>query len=431
MPISHCDTWCSPSWALSSEYLSPERSKGEVHDERLSDMWALGVTFFEIATGRTPFEHEDEQFLSKEQLEVYYKRTLSPKWVGTWSIPRTLESLCRLMLRPDPKDRILSEEALMHPFFCKSGSYYESTVSKSSDSGRYKDHAARHNDEQFIDHEEPMEEARIPDVRDNKSTRTKPQPLQALAKEKHVEQESPFTSPRANPKDVRQSLKVPVCSPLSSYQSGEEIELSNDEVIEERRAQDNINHGMGENSHLQGEQFEGNGDARRLVRQGIDLSTNPKLMPIMQGSSALHRVETTMEQRGGSSTGNQSSNVEETLSSSGEATRSSPWRVSEKQKRPRPQTFHGAMFQAKEVRQLKSSEQGGVSVISKQNNILRATNDDAIKRGECCEGVQHRDAPSLRSLQQYVRSCPSDLLLLTTSRAVGLTESFWTGTWKR
>lgn len=43
------------------EYLSPERSRGELHDERLSDIWALGVTFFEIATGRTPFEHDDEQ----------------------------------------------------------------------------------------------------------------------------------------------------------------------------------------------------------------------------------------------------------------------------------------------------------------------------------------------------------------------------------
>lgn len=49
----------------SSEYLSPERSRADWHDERLSDMWALGVTFFEIATGRTPFEHEDEQVSGK------------------------------------------------------------------------------------------------------------------------------------------------------------------------------------------------------------------------------------------------------------------------------------------------------------------------------------------------------------------------------
>lgn len=56
----------------SSEYLSPERSKGEWHDERLSDIWALGVTFFEIATGRTPFEHEDEQVRARRDLDVLF-----------------------------------------------------------------------------------------------------------------------------------------------------------------------------------------------------------------------------------------------------------------------------------------------------------------------------------------------------------------------
>lgn len=40
-----------------------------MHDERMSDVWALGVTFFEIATGRTPFEHDDEQVREKRKGE--------------------------------------------------------------------------------------------------------------------------------------------------------------------------------------------------------------------------------------------------------------------------------------------------------------------------------------------------------------------------
>jgi hypothetical protein len=219
-------------------------------------------------------------------------------------------------------------------------------------------------------------------------------------KEKLPEQTSPFASPRANFNDVRQSLKVPVSSPLSSYQSGEEIDLSSDEVIKDRGHQDNGKHGRGKSSHLQGEQIEGNDDSRRPVRQSVDLSTKSKMIPIMQGSSEFHSVEAKMEHRGGSSTGHQSSNVEETLSSSGEATRSSPWRESDKQKRPRPQTFHGAMFQAKEVRQLKSSEQG-TSMVRKQGT-LQAINDDAIKKGECCEEWQNR-CTSLKRLPQAMR----------------------------
>lgn len=42
------------------------------HDTRKSDVWSLGITFFEILVGRTPFEYEEgEVFEKKEDLEKY------------------------------------------------------------------------------------------------------------------------------------------------------------------------------------------------------------------------------------------------------------------------------------------------------------------------------------------------------------------------
>jgi len=80
-PEVNCDTFAhvvhnSPH---RPQYLSPERARGHHHDTRKSDVWSLGITFFEILIGRTPFEYvEGEQFSTKEDLEKYWTRTVSP-----------------------------------------------------------------------------------------------------------------------------------------------------------------------------------------------------------------------------------------------------------------------------------------------------------------------------------------------------------------
>ncbi|KAN0060557.1 hypothetical protein ACQY0O_007197 [Thecaphora frezii] len=115
------------SWGT-PEYLAPERARGDLHDERASDVWSLGVTFFEMAVTRTPFEQQDEEFVTREQLQMYYLRTISGVWVGSWDIPAELEDLVRRMLTPTPADRIDSADALLHPYFDPNNNTFDNSL---------------------------------------------------------------------------------------------------------------------------------------------------------------------------------------------------------------------------------------------------------------------------------------------------------------
>ncbi|SPO21802.1 related to CHK1 - Serine/threonine kinase [Ustilago trichophora] len=105
------DVWGTP------EYLAPERCRATLHDERKTDIWALGITFFEMLTGRTPFERHDEKFDTKEKFQEYYARAERGTWLGQWNFSSEMEDLIRKMLRHDPKERIDAAGALLHPQF--------------------------------------------------------------------------------------------------------------------------------------------------------------------------------------------------------------------------------------------------------------------------------------------------------------------------
>ncbi|KAH8108677.1 kinase-like protein [Phellopilus nigrolimitatus] len=95
------------------EYLSPERARGNVHDTRKSDMWSLGIAFFEILIGRTPFEYvEGEKFTTPEDLERYWSRTVKGKWVGEWKMSKPAERLLLRMISPNADIRYTASQAM-------------------------------------------------------------------------------------------------------------------------------------------------------------------------------------------------------------------------------------------------------------------------------------------------------------------------------
>ncbi|CAE6518325.1 unnamed protein product [Rhizoctonia solani] len=101
------------------EYLAPERAKGQPHDTRKSDVYALGITFFEILVGRTPFEEvEGESFVSKEDLERYWTRTVKGKWIGKWEgiMSKPCEKALKRMTLPNADLRATAMDVLADPY---------------------------------------------------------------------------------------------------------------------------------------------------------------------------------------------------------------------------------------------------------------------------------------------------------------------------
>ena len=81
------------------EYMSPERILGKPMDGR-SDIYALGILFYEILSGRLPFEIANEYDLMRWQLEG-----VAPPITEVVSVPASLNEVIQRAMSKNPEDR--------------------------------------------------------------------------------------------------------------------------------------------------------------------------------------------------------------------------------------------------------------------------------------------------------------------------------------
>lgn len=108
------------------EYMSPEQVKGLETDAR-SDIYALGMMLFEVLTGRTPFDTENEFELMKLQIEAL---PLGPRSINP-SIPIEVEEAIWRAIQKNPDDRFQTaaefREVLLDAGYASQGAMYRTS----------------------------------------------------------------------------------------------------------------------------------------------------------------------------------------------------------------------------------------------------------------------------------------------------------------
>ncbi len=100
-----------PTSAGTPGYMPPEQFKGEIVDCR-SDIYSLGIVFYELLTGRRPYEAEDDY-------AVLYKQVNEPipeQPLNDNQIPRRIRNILDKCLAKSPADRYQSTQELIEAF---------------------------------------------------------------------------------------------------------------------------------------------------------------------------------------------------------------------------------------------------------------------------------------------------------------------------
>lgn len=98
------------------EYFAPEMIRGGVVDQR-ADLYSLGVTLYEVLTGKNPFRAKDPHRVLRNHLE------LAPKSLRRHdkAIPEVLEQVVLKLLQKDPLDRFPTAGAIIEHLSQKAG----------------------------------------------------------------------------------------------------------------------------------------------------------------------------------------------------------------------------------------------------------------------------------------------------------------------
>lgn len=92
----------------SVHYISPEQARGGFSDER-SDIYSLGITFYEMLTGHVPFEGENNVAIALMHIQ---SEMVSPREYYP-DIPTSLEKIIRKCTQKKPERRYLTANALI------------------------------------------------------------------------------------------------------------------------------------------------------------------------------------------------------------------------------------------------------------------------------------------------------------------------------
>ena len=93
---------------VSTDYISPEKILGSKMDIR-SDLYSLGITFYEALTGETPFDGENDEEIRKKHLKV----TPTPANKLRKEIPESYIRILDKLLAKHPDDRYQSPSQLI------------------------------------------------------------------------------------------------------------------------------------------------------------------------------------------------------------------------------------------------------------------------------------------------------------------------------
>ena len=97
-----------PAWNSSPFYISPEQVMGAPANV-LSDIYSLGVIFYEICTGTVPFLGNSAESIMMQQVNTI---PASPSLINP-KLPSTLSAIVMKCLAKDPKERFPSVQALV------------------------------------------------------------------------------------------------------------------------------------------------------------------------------------------------------------------------------------------------------------------------------------------------------------------------------
>ncbi|MDO4330013.1 MAG: Stk1 family PASTA domain-containing Ser/Thr kinase [Lachnospiraceae bacterium] len=92
----------------SVHYISPEQARGEMVDAR-SDIYSLGITMFEMVTGRLPFDGENTVTVAMAHLQ----NPITPPKKCNPNIPECLEDIILKCTEKKPDDRYSSAEEVL------------------------------------------------------------------------------------------------------------------------------------------------------------------------------------------------------------------------------------------------------------------------------------------------------------------------------